>query len=708
LLLLTTVILVQEQHRHEVQTTSLQSGHHQNLPKYAGHGSTATCQPVVIAFIAVGSKAQSSFYIAFKSLLQQRSTRLDIHVITDTSTQLSLTQLCQSWQLQDVNVTVHFIEPMLKDVEWIPTAHAAGKYGLVKLMIPQLLRSVTQVIVLDCDLVVVSDISLLWQQFATFTHSQAIGMVPQQSDWYLGNVSDTRANVVWPANGRGFNSGVLLLHLTKLRASKQYSNWTSLLRIALQIRQRTGLADQDVLNLLSVHHPHLFATLPCGWNLQLHSHSSFKTCLAHSPTPHVLHWNSPAKQAAQFPLSRHFASRFAQVESLNGKSLITALTGCRSIPGKGMHSPSWVSPAFLASLADECRRQLVAAIAPVRILSQFAAVSTLQQSYMCHSNLDPASKLLVEANSLQRAEQLMRKHIQRLQPQVRSNLAVHCEVKAVGGVGHRLDVTLATHLSLARWPHFVRLASSWTGPIVAAVYVSDAELAELSQLLHELTAMPSTFQLQIDVLFKDDSRPYPVNKLRNAALQAAQTTHVFMLDVDLTPTIDTYFSIRQQLSQLGSLRAMVIPALESASYNQPRLSLEEAVHGYRSGALRPFRQTEWPSGHRATDFELWSQKKEMAYPVQWEAGFEPYVVLPRRALLRYPEVLDGFGWNKVSYIRKLHDLGIGFEVLSSAAVVHYPHGPSWDLVRYRTSNQRKRCSKELTNKVAVVEWGRFE
>lgn len=130
-------------------------------------------------------------------------------------------------------------------ISWIPNTHYSGLYGLMKLVLPSILPlSLARVIVLDTDVTFSSDIAELWALFAHFSgetpatlpwpapspaypgsccglarspHLQAapscpplpdkqvVGLVENQSDWYLGNL--WKNHRPWPALGRGFNTG---------------------------------------------------------------------------------------------------------------------------------------------------------------------------------------------------------------------------------------------------------------------------------------------------------------------------------------------------------------------------------------------------------------------------------------------------------------------------------------------------------------------
>lgn len=59
----------------------------------------------------------------------------------------------------------------------------------------------------------------------------------------------------------------------------------------------------------------------------------------------------------------------------------------------------------------------------------------------------------------------------------------------------------------------------------------------------------------------------------------------------------------------------------------------------------------WTKGHAPTNFAKW-RTATTAYRVQWEADFEPYVMV-RRNSPEYDRRFVGFGWNKVAHIMEL-------------------------------------------------------
>ena len=133
--------------------------------------------------------------------------------------------LFETWLLPQVRVDFYLSEPVIKDISWIPNKHYSGIYGLLKLTLPKILpQFLKKVIVLDTDVTLATDISKLYQHFSKFEDSQSLGLVENQSDWYLPGKL-WKSHSPWPALGRGFNTGVILMDLEKLRAINWAQTW---------------------------------------------------------------------------------------------------------------------------------------------------------------------------------------------------------------------------------------------------------------------------------------------------------------------------------------------------------------------------------------------------------------------------------------------------------------------------------------------------
>jgi hypothetical protein len=143
------------------------------------------------------------------------------------------------------------------------------------------LQNVSQILVLDVDLKFLSDVNLLFSEFANFSEAAFVGVAPELSPVYHHLLykyrkanPGTRFGSTDPKHMQGINSGVLLVDVDKMRNSQNYTavlepDAITRLFEHFQIDGRASLGDQDFLALLSFEHPEFFHFLPCGWNRAL-------------------------------------------------------------------------------------------------------------------------------------------------------------------------------------------------------------------------------------------------------------------------------------------------------------------------------------------------------------------------------------------------------------------------------------------------------
>jgi len=95
--------------------------------------------------------------------------------------------------------------------------------------------------------------------------------------------------------GRGFNTGVMLFDLKKLRTIKWPNLWRLTAEKQLLSLLSTVLADQDVINAALKDNPDIVYRLPCEWNIQLSDNTQSATCYTDVVDLKIIHWNSPKK-----------------------------------------------------------------------------------------------------------------------------------------------------------------------------------------------------------------------------------------------------------------------------------------------------------------------------------------------------------------------------------------------------------------------------
>ncbi|XP_022363249.1 LARGE xylosyl- and glucuronyltransferase 2 isoform X1 [Enhydra lutris kenyoni] len=596
------------------------------------------CELLHVAIVCAGHNSSRDLVTLVKSVLFYRKNPLHFHLVTDAVARNILEMLFYTWMVPAVRVSFYDAEELKPHVSWIPNKHYSGLYGLMKLVLPAALPpDLARVIVLDTDVTFASDIAELWALFAHFSDEQVIGLVENQSDWYLGNL--WRNHRPWPALGRGFNTGVILLRLDRLRQAGWGQMWKLTATRELLTLPATSLADQDIFNAVIKEHPGLVQPLPCIWNVQLSDHTLAERCYSEASDLKVIHWNSPKKLRVKNKHVGYFRNLHLTFLGYDGSLLRRELFGCPSPPPSGAEQVQ----RALAHLDEED--------ACFEFRQQQLTVHRVHLTFLPHEPLPP------------------RPH----------------------------DVTLVAQLSMDRLQMLEALCRHWPGPMSLALYLTDAEAQQFLRFVEASAVLSARQNVAYHVVYREGPL-YPVNQLRNVALAQSLTPYVFLSDIDFLPAYSLYDYLRASIEQLklGSERkaALVVPAFETLHYRfRFPSSKAELLALLDSGSLYTFRYHEWPRGHAPTDYARW-REAQTPYRVQWAADYEPYVVVPRDCP-RYDPRFVGFGWNKVAHIVELDAQEYELLVLPEAFAIHLPHAPSLDISRFRSSPTYRDCLQVL-------------
>ena len=408
---------------------------------------------------------------------------------------MSLNQIKSVIFIFAVNLSFYSADESTPEVAWIPNKHYSGLYGLLKLTLTSLLPQwLDKVVVLDTDVTFASDVQHLWAVFSSFTSDQVLGLVENQSDWYLGKLF--RNYEPWPAIGRGFNTGVMAMDLAKMRRT----NWPQLWRLAaekdLASHYFTSLADQDVINSVLFQNPKLVHTLPCQFNVQLSDNTRSELCY-NGPVDAVkiVHWNSPKKLKVKNKNGDFFRNLYRTFLGLDGNLLRRQLIHC---------------------LQD--RQDLVS--------------TTTEESPQLEGEDEGCY-------DLRRSKE--------------AKYRTHLFYLAYDSGGTKEedpnDVTWIAQLSLDRLQMIENVCRLWEGPISLALYLSDAEAGQFEDYVAESECLSGRNNIGYHVVFKQGTL-YPINLLRNVALDRAETAHVFLSDVDFLPMPNLYGSLKKSIQSL--------------------------------------------------------------------------------------------------------------------------------------------------------------
>ncbi|KAM8910193.1 xylosyl- and glucuronyltransferase LARGE1 isoform 4-T4 [Spinachia spinachia] len=554
------------------------------------------CETIHVAIVCAGYNASRDVVTLVKSVLFHRRNPLHFHFITDSIAQQILSSLFHTWMVPAVKVDFYDADELKSEVSWIPNKHYSGIYGLMKLVLTKTLPpDLQRVIVLDTDITFATDIAELWAVFHKFKGQQVLGLVENQSDWYLGNL--WKNHRPWPALGRGFNTGVILLLLDRLRKLRWEQMWKLTAERELMSMLSTSLADQDIFNAVIKQNPFLIHQLPCFWNVQLSDHTRSEKCYKDVSDLKVIHWNSPKKLRVKNKHVEFFRNLYLTFLEYDGNLLRRELFGC---PSEADHNSENLQKTLSQLDEDdpcyEFRRE------------RFTVHRT--HLYFLHYEYQPSSE--------------------------------------------NTDVTLVAQLSMDRLQMLEAICKHWEGPISLALYLSDAEAQQFLRYAQGSEVLMSRGNVGYHIVYKE-GQFYPVNLLRNVAMHHVNTPFMFLSDIDFLPMYGLYEYLGKSVLQLdmtSAKKALVVPAFETLRYrlSYPK-SKAELLSQLDMGTLFTFRYHVWMKGHAPTNFAKW-RTATTPYRVQWEADFEPYVMV-RRDSPEYDRRFVGFGWNKVAHIMEL-------------------------------------------------------
>ncbi|GAA6105820.1 xylosyl- and glucuronyltransferase LARGE1 [Tachysurus ichikawai] len=395
----------------------------------------------------------------------------------------------------------------------------------------------------------------------------------------------------------------------------------------------------DIFNAVIKQNPFLVHQLPCFWNVQLSDHTRSEKCYRDVSDLKVIHWNSPKKLRVKNKHVEFFRNLYLTFLEYDGNLLRRELFGC---PSETDHNSE-----------------------------------NLQKTLLELDEDDPCYEFRRERFTVHRT------HLYFL----------HYEYEASAD---QTDVTLVAQLSMDRLQMLEAICKHWEGPISLALYLSDAEAQQFLRYAQGSEVLMSRSNVGYHIVYKE-GQFYPVNLLRNVAMKQVSTPYMFLSDIDFLPMYGLYEYLRRSVVQLDmahTKKALVVPAFETLRY---RLSFPkskaELLSQLDMGTLFTFRYHVWTKGHAPTNFAKW-RTATTPYRVQWEADFEPYVMV-RRDSPEYDRRFVGFGWNKVAHIMELDAQEYEFVVLPNAYMIHMPHAPSFDITKFRSNKQYRVCLKTL-------------
>ena len=523
------------------------------------------CEIIHIAMVAAGYKTVRDTVTVIKSLLFYRHNPLHFHFISDAAGRHILGTLFSTWQLPAVNVSLYASETATTNVSWIPNSHYSGVFGLLKLTLTSALpATLNKIIVLDTDIMFAGDVARLWQLFATIRkRGKMFGLVENQSNWYLGNLWENHRP--WPALGRGFNTGVMMLDLQAMKKHGWEEMWFQVTTEMLQSYKETALADQDIINAVIKEHPDIHYTLPCAWNVQLSEHSLSEYCYRDAEEFNIINWNSPKKLLVTNNHGPYFKNLYMTFQWYDGDLLKHELLKCD----------------LFGTQKEERIKQ----------------------------ESDPCLAFRREVNLVRRTHPFFTEY----------------DYTPRG----TYDVTLTSQLSMDRLHMIELLSTHWDGPMSIALHASDQDAHLLLQFINSSPTLKSRKDIGIHIVYKTGnfySINYLRNvALENTHTSYVFLSDIDFLPM---VGLYRYLCESASVLSSGN-RALVIPAFETQVYKFDFPSnKQELLKMLSDGRVYTFRHHIWPRGHAPTNYDHWKTAK-VPYLIKWAPDFEPYILVSR-------------------------------------------------------------------------------
>ncbi|KAF7386523.1 hypothetical protein HZH68_013655 [Vespula germanica] len=245
--------------------------------------------------VATNSPMRRKFYVFTKSLLSLATVDIAFHVITDDDSRPIAQNVVQSvasstkktMKVQYYNV--HELAQRLEDIVSVMSPHFSSKPGtyysdalfFLSLGLHRIAPVDQKVAAMfDADTKFRKDVKELFKEFDNFGKQALFGLAPELTPVYRHVLYLYRSKHAKTAYGEpthaggfpGFNSGMVLFNLERLRESSLYERIVSKDSVDAMTNKyhfKGHLGDQDFYTILGMERPELIHTIDCGWNKQL-------------------------------------------------------------------------------------------------------------------------------------------------------------------------------------------------------------------------------------------------------------------------------------------------------------------------------------------------------------------------------------------------------------------------------------------------------
>jgi len=218
-----------------------------------------------------------------------------------------------------------------------------------------------------------------------------------------------------------------------------------------------------------------------------------------------------------------------------------------------------------------------------------------------------------------------------------------------------------------RFPRLALLSQHWDGLISAAIFIrNDGELSALQEFQRSKIYAHTKQNVDFHLLFANENQDYPINVLRNLALDHVrpESDYVLCLDVDFIPSEGAYAYIRDFLKSVQN-GTFQVPDKEEIAFVVASFEIDgltpdtvDELLPPNKRALLPLIKNQMarqvhvkfaPEAQGPTNYTHW-EETNTPYEVRYQGHYEPYYfVSTHHNLLRYDARFKGYGFDKASH-----------------------------------------------------------
>lgn len=217
-----------------------------------------------LAVVACGDRMPETIILLKSAVMfSSPSSRLHFHIFTEAELQPQFKEALESWpsfvQERFSFSILSIAYPETEDFEkWKVLFKPCASQ---RLFFPQILTHLDRLLYVDTDILFLKPVQDIWRLFSKFNSSQLAALAPEHEDKAMGWYNRFAMH---PYYGElGVNSGVMLMHLDRMRSSR----WEKkMIAYQQEYDKKIVWGDQDLINIYFHYFPEKLLLYSCQWN----------------------------------------------------------------------------------------------------------------------------------------------------------------------------------------------------------------------------------------------------------------------------------------------------------------------------------------------------------------------------------------------------------------------------------------------------------